>query len=165
MALGAALATSVGAAIVGYVSVRGIDPGAADTAPEAMSFWAIIGKNLGAALLLYSGVCTVGVSTGIAAVLLGGFVGATWSAAVTAVGAATAGGSILWYAPLEMAGLVLAATAGMLPAVALMMRPSSARAVQSYTDALPASLRLLALAAAVLVVAALIEALVIGARG
>jgi len=160
-----ALVTTVGGALVGYFSMKGVTQDAAPGVPVShIAFWTILWRNLGAAMMLYSGVCTVGVSTVIGGLLLGGYVGATWAAAVSAVGAASAGGSIVWYAPLEMLGLVLAAVAGLMPVVAMLGRPPTTPRLRAYSDALPTSLRMLAIAVAVLVAAAFLETLVIGSR-
>jgi uncharacterized membrane protein SpoIIM required for sporulation len=162
--LAVALATTVGGVVIGFLSIRGASQGELIAGPSHMSFWAIIGRNLSTALLLYSGVCTAGVTTLLAGVLLGGYVGATFGAAVTAVGLARAAGSILWYAPLEMVGLLLAAVAGLTPVVTMLVRRPGSPRFRTYTDSLAASLRLGALAAAVLVVAAILEAILIGYR-
>ncbi len=169
MTLALALVTTVGGTLVGYFSMKSVTPQAPQDAAQVVpvshvTFWTILGRNLGAAITLYSGVCTVGVSTLLAGLLLGGYVGATWAAAVSAVGAARAGGSIVLYAPLEMSGLLLAAAAGLMPVVAMLSRAPTTSRLRAYTDALPTSLRALAVSGAVLVAAAFLETLVIGSR-
>ncbi|WP_448060442.1 stage II sporulation protein M [Cellulomonas hominis] len=164
-ALAAALVTTVSGFLVGYLSLRGVVQEAQP--PEsaaAAGLWTILGRNVGTAALLYSGVCTLGSSSLIAGLLLGGYVGATWAAAVSAVGVAGAGGSIMWYAPVEMLGLAVAAAAGLFPVVAMFARREQVSRRRAYAEALTGSLQLLATAVVLLLIAAFIESLVIGMR-
>ncbi len=168
--LAAALGTALVGCSLGYASLRGVVTDASSILggssqaflPTAMS---IAVKNLATALLLYSGVSTLGVSTLVAMLFLSGYVGATFSTAVSSVGVAVAAGSIALYAPLEMCGLLVAATAGLMPASAVLTRPADASRSRAYLSCLPPSLRVLCAGGVVIIVAAAVEAAVIVSRG
>lgn len=163
-ALVAAPVVALTGAALGYLSLRGSHGGTADAVTSSATFGEILARNVPAALLLFSGVATAASSTVVALLLLGGYVGATFATAATAVGTASALGSIASYAPLELAALLLAAVGGLLPAAAVTGRPEPVRRRDAYAAALPPSLGLLLLSIALLVVAAAVEALVIHGR-
>ncbi|MCH1884193.1 stage II sporulation protein M [Agrococcus sp. ARC_14] len=127
---------------------------------------AIAVRNLGAIAILAGGAATCGLLTVLAVAIVGIGVGWGGAAAVAALGAAETVSRIAPYIVFELTGVALAAVAGLLPAVhallaAMRRRPSPFRA---YTDALGTSLALGGIAAALIVVAALVEAIVIGAH-
>ncbi|MFE7315784.1 stage II sporulation protein M [Streptomyces sp. NPDC057555] len=133
------------------------------------SFVAILVRNTGAALLLFSGVITAGFSTVIALGLMAAYIGATFGAAAGMVGFQEALTSIALYAPLEFLGLLLAASAGLLPLVAgagsaLGGAAHGESPLRSYVDALGPSLKAFGGAVAVILVAAVVESLVITSR-
>jgi uncharacterized membrane protein SpoIIM required for sporulation len=163
-ALVAAPVVAVAAATLGYLSMRGSQGGTADAITSSATFTQILARNVPAALLLFSGVATAGSSTLVALLLLGGYVGATFATAATAVGTLSAFGSIASYAPLELTALLLAAVGGLLPAATVIGRPEAVRRRDAYAAALSPSLGLLLLSIAMLAVAAAVEALVIHGR-
>jgi hypothetical protein len=125
---------------------------------------AILARNLGAAALLYSGVLTGGLSSGVSLAVLSAYVGATAKVGVLNVGAGPVLGSAGWYAGPELLGCLVAAAAGLLPVTAALRarRSGSGGApVRRYLAALPASLRLFAAAVVLLLVAAGLEAALI----
>ena len=169
-ALAAALGTAFIGCSLGYASLRGVVTDASSIlAGPSQAFLptaiAIAMRNLATALLLYSGVSTLGVSTLVALLFFGGYVGATFSTAVSSVGFAVAAGSIAVYAPLEMCGLLVSATAGLMPVSAALTRPTDASRSHAYMSCLPPSLRVLCTGGVVIVVAAALEAAVIVSRG
>lgn len=78
-------------------------------------FTQILARNLGAALVLYSGVVTLGRTTVIGSGILALYIGATVSLGLNSVGGATLFADVIWYVPFEFLGLVMAATAGLQP--------------------------------------------------
>ncbi|MFE0581568.1 hypothetical protein [Streptomyces sp. NPDC058874] len=82
------------------------DGQAADTA-FADSFGPIVLRNVGAAMLMFSGVLTAG-STVVALGLMAAYIGATFGSAAHAVGFQEALGSIVLYAPLIGRGRLIA---------------------------------------------------------
>ncbi|WDO11364.1 stage II sporulation protein M (plasmid) [Streptomyces murinus] len=165
----AALCTGI---VLGYASLASAGPAdgsSGASAASAASFTAIVVRNTGVAMLLFSGVATAGFSTVITLGLMATYIGATFGAAARVVGVGEALVSIVLYAPLEFVGLLLAATAGTLPVVAAMA--SALRSGQgapsplhAYGTAVGLSLKTFMLAIAVVVVAAAVEATVITSR-
>ncbi|MFE2527579.1 stage II sporulation protein M [Streptomyces sp. NPDC059382] len=171
----AALCTGI---VLGYTSMDpaggsgawvGADGQEADTS-FADSFGPILLRNVGAAMLMFSGVLTAGFSTVVALGLMAAYIGATFGSASHTVGFQEALGSIVFYAPLEFLGLLFAATAGMLPMVAgvanaLRGSTEDGRSpLRVYAESLALSLKTLGIAVAVILVAALVESAVIAAR-
>ncbi|MFC5803114.1 stage II sporulation protein M [Streptomyces formicae] len=171
----AALCTGI---VLGYSSM---DPAGGDGAwagsggqpaeiSFASSFGPILVRNTGAAMLLFSGVLTAGFSTVVALGLMAAYIGATFGAAAHTAGFQEALGSIVLYAPLEFVGLLLAATAGMLPVVvgvanALRSSAEDGRSpLRAYAESVALSLKTLGVAVAVILIAALAESVVIAAR-
>lgn len=125
-------------------------------------------RNLGAVALLAGGAPLLGTLTLIAIPVLGMGLGLSVVAVVEAIGPAETLQRVAPYIAFELAGVVLAAAAGILPTVhalvgALHREPTAAFAI-SYTRALPASLALTVVAALLIVLAAWIEAIVISAH-
>jgi uncharacterized membrane protein SpoIIM required for sporulation len=168
-----ALVTLCAGAVVGYATFSGrsgFGTGHPDSASFARSLALIVPRNLAAASLLFSGVLTGGFSTVVGLGLLAMYIGATFGAAAGNVGALDAFTSIAAYAPVEFLGLLLAATAGLMPVVSFMYtavtgsRPGRPGAFGTYVETVSASLRVFALAVVVIVVAATVESVVIAAR-
>lgn len=142
--------------------------GAADT-----SWWSVWGRilvvNLPALCLAFSGVVTGGMSTLIAWPLTSIYIGATMRTASTELGLGEVIGTIWVYAPGEFAALLIAAAAGLMPAAAAaraaLFERGELSPVQQYIRAVPRALKTFFVAAAVLVVAALIESIVITSKG
>ena len=119
---GASAATlALGAWLVGFLTV---DPTWAASTLSGSRDWSHVGArhiltvNLACALLLYSGVVSAGLSALAGVVWTGAYVGATMQVGVTNVGAGPMLDRVVWYLPLELAGLLLAATAGFYPLAA-----------------------------------------------
>lgn len=126
-------------------------------------FLQILGRNLGAALVLYSGVVTLGLTTLLGSGILALYIGATMSLGMNSAGSNLLG-DVIWYVPFEFLGLVMAATAGFQPvaglarSLALKDKPST---VSSFVDDIARSLGTLLLAVALIVVGAAVEAILI----
>lgn len=128
--------------------------------------FAIAARNLGAIALLWGGAATGGMLTVVAIAVLG--VGVGWGATAV-VGALGLGETITRIAPyivFELAAVAIAAIAGLLPAVHLLLVAARRRAVpfREYSRALGTSLALGCVAGALIIVAAAVEAIVIGAH-
>lgn len=128
--------------------------------------FAIAARNLGAIAMLVGGAATGGLLTVVAVAVVGIGIGWGGAAVIAALGVAETALRIGPYIVFEFTAVVLATVAGMLPAVhallvAVRRRPAPFRA---YTDALGTSLALGCVAAALIVVAAVVEAIVIGAH-
>jgi uncharacterized membrane protein SpoIIM required for sporulation len=143
------------------------------TGGESSPWWSvwvrILLVNLPALCLAFSGVVTAGISTLIAWPLTSVYIGATMRAASTELGLGEVIGTIWVYAPGEFAALLIAAGAGLMPAAAAARSAFSdggdLSPMQQYTRAIPTALKTFGVAAAVLVVAALIESIVITSKG
>lgn len=133
-------------------------------------FLEIFTRNMGAGLLLFSGVLTGGLSTLIGLTLIAAYVGATLSVAANGVGFMEAAGSIIFYAPLEFAGLLIIATAGFWPGQRAMREIFSPTLVKAgvfatYIGSLKDSMKVLFAGSAVLFLAAIVESAIIALRG
>src|SRR4029453_8034716 len=95
---------------------------AGDSPLFAPEFLHILARNVGAALVLYSGVVTLGLTTLIGSGILALYVGATVSLGVHSVGGTALIADVIWYVPFEFLGLILAATAGFQPVAGLANR-------------------------------------------
>ncbi len=135
---------------------------------------AIGGGNLATVLLLFSGVVTGGLTTVVAALLVATFVGATLHVGVAASGWDLLG-QVGAYAPLEFAGMLLAAAAGLVPVVSAALPPRPATGATAttavgpgaparYVAAVGPALVLLVPAVALVALGAVVEALVVSAR-
>jgi uncharacterized membrane protein SpoIIM required for sporulation len=169
------LAIFVAGAVVGYASIGPIwaadslGPATPDPARIGPPMWVIVVRNTGALMLLYSGVLTLGVTSLLAMVMVSGYIGATMAVAVWNQGLGRLFAETGMYAPIEFAGLVLAAGAGLYPTVVLASatfadRDGRATPVARYLDAVRTSLKILACGFVLIVVAAAIEALVLALR-
>lgn len=122
-------------------------------------------RNLAAVALLAAGAPTMATLTLLAVVVLGTGLGLSGAAVLAALGPAETLARVGPYLGFELAAVVLATAAGLLPTVHAVIetggRRPSVRFPTAYARALPASLALTALAAALVVVAACIEAVVI----
>lgn len=136
-------------------------------------WWSVWGRilmvNLPALCLAFSGVVTFGISTLIAWPLTAIYIGATMRTAATELGLSDVIGTIWVYAPGEFTALLIAAGAGLMPAAAAaraaLFGKGNLTPMQQYTRAIPKALKTFTVAAAVLVVAALIESIVITSKG
>ncbi len=130
---------------------------------------AIAARNLGAIALLASGAPLLGTLTAIGVAVLGLGLGLSGAAVVTALGAAETLQRVAPYIAFELAGVLLATAAGILPTVhalgAVARRGTAVPFPTAYADAMPGSLALALVAAALVVVAACIEAIVIAHHG
>ncbi|WP_104125841.1 stage II sporulation protein M [Cryobacterium sp. Y57] len=134
---------------------------------ETTEFWpvlqAILSQNLAAALLAFSGVATAGLSTLFGISLTSLWVGASFHAVQVELGAAEVVIRVLPYAGIEFAGILLAATAGLLPAVVFVAERFryAPRQRYTYTSSVPGTLRLFLVAVLLITMGALVEAAVI----
>ena len=127
-------------------------------------FVQILTRNVGAALVLYSGIATLGLTTLVGAGILALYVGATVSLGVHSVGGGNLLADVIWYVPFEFLGLVMAATAGFQPTAGLVQRLAFKRepaTVASFIQDTARSLGTLLIALALIVLGAAIEAIVI----
>lgn len=165
-AMTALLLSGVGVAVgYGSFTTGGGDPAgerfALDSTGLAL-FAEITGRNAGAALLLFSGVATLGSTTVLGLVFVSAWVGAGVHAISDETGLTSVDPLVLAYLPLEFGGLLLAGVAGLLPLVAVVRRflaadPSTA----PRSPVTPTALRLLALGVVLIVLGAAVETFVI----
>lgn len=169
-ALAIAGLVAAGGAVLGF---RAIDPswaaeslGAGKGALGNLGFPEIIVRNGSAALLLYSGVVTLGVSTLGVLTMTSVYVGATMSVGVTNSGVAGLIGDTGLYIPFEFSGMLLGAAAGLYPFVRALSSDRTANRGfgASYLDSLAGSLRLLGVALGLVLVGAAIEAALLSVR-
>lgn len=174
-----AVAVSLGLLVVGFNIGYAIAP-TQDAATRITtagtwlsSFAGILMRNVGALFLIFSGSVTGGLVTLLAWPLVAVYIGATWKLSEAVLGRSEALSIVLWYAPLEFAALALAAAAGLLPMIAMVVSALSSTSsiaigrrplLTTYLRAIPSSLILLYLAGSALVCAAAIEATVIEIR-
>jgi len=129
---------------------------------------AILLRNLGVVMFLYSGVATFGLTSIISTGMLSVYIGATMAVGASNVGAGSLVGATGLYVPFEFTGCLVAATAGLYPTVAALSRifTGSGRASSPgvYIGAFRTSLVVLAWAGALILLAAIIETVVIAAR-
>lgn len=168
LALGAVVAaTAAPAAALAARNAAALAAGDLDTAVLAgdREAGAIAVRNLGAIALLAAGAPTLGTLTVVAGVVLGTGLGLSGAAVLAALGPAEALARVGPYIAFELAAVVLAAAAGLLPTVHAVIvtaaRRSEVRFLAAYGRALPTSLALTLVAAALVVIGACIEAVVI----
>lgn len=124
---------------------------------------AILANNGAAALGLFSGVVTFGLSTLALTVLLGLFTGAVFSGAAAALGADGAAQVFMPYFIFEGLGLVVATVAGILPLAKVVTsvvspgRKTFRRVWAVYLSAIGQTVGLVALSAALLAIGAALE--------
>lgn len=160
------LAVTVAGAAVGY---RAFSPAVDASGPAALlestEFWpalrAVLAQNLGAALLAFSGVVTAGLSTLLGISLTSIWVGATFHAVQAELGTTEVLTRAVPYVGLEFAGIVLAATAGLLPAVVLVTGRFRTAPRHTYVSSIAGALRLFLAAVVLIAIGGVIEASVI----
>lgn len=146
--------------------------GGADTADflagaeGAAAFWSILSTNIGAAALLCSGMITAGVGSLLGMLVVSVGVGGFAAAGVSRHGWAAVVEAVWMYAPLEFAGLIAAAAAGILPLLAALVPAleEGAGPAQRYVRALARTWPLIATSVVLLVIAATVEMAVISRR-
>jgi uncharacterized membrane protein SpoIIM required for sporulation len=171
---GLLLSTAVGMALVAFAGYAALDVSwiAENKTFEKSPLYSggfdqILLRNLGAALVLYSGVVTLGLTTLVAGGILALYVGATVALGVNSVGVAQLLADVAWYVPFEFSGLVLAAAAGLQPAFGaarLVLLHKGKISLTSLQRDLSASLRTLSVGSAFITVAAVIESVLISLR-
>jgi uncharacterized membrane protein SpoIIM required for sporulation len=128
----------------------------------------ILIQNLGTVMFLYSGVLTLGLTSILSVGMLSAFVGATMSVGISNVGGLQMMAHTGAYIPLEFGGCVVAAAAGLYPALTLLARVFNDNAdtnvLGTYLNAVYTSLKVLGCAVALILTAAAIEATVIAVR-
>lgn len=171
MAAGVAASVFAIAAGVSFSALRSIHanppgPGLSHGGGFLPQLLAILSHNLPAAAFLYSGVATAGISSLVGVALVGSFVGASTAGSAAAVGLGASVASVVGYAPVEFVGLLLAASAGLMPALCALhsRRIPDGSFVRSYVDSVPRSLAVFSSGLIVLVFAAVIEAALIVIR-
>ncbi|MFT3861443.1 stage II sporulation protein M [Micropruina sp.] len=157
--VGASAALTIG---VGHGSAGSAVGSDAGVLPEAgwETFTTILLRNSAVALGLFSGAVTLGITTGVFLLLVGGMLG--WSMAISAAALGVAETLLRsWaYTPLELAGFVLAGAAGLIPLFAVVGRATGNTAARG--ESLPRALRTFVVALSVLVLAAGVETASIG---
>jgi uncharacterized membrane protein SpoIIM required for sporulation len=128
----------------------------------------ILVQNISVLMLLYSGVLTLGLTSLLGMVMVAAFVGATMAVGVSNSGIRQLAVETAAYAPMEFAGLVVAAAAGLYPVIAMAGRVFADEArlelLGTYLRALRTSLKILACATGLIVVAAVVESVVLAVR-
>ncbi|SDE21013.1 stage II sporulation protein M [Glycomyces harbinensis] len=166
VALLVSLTVFITGALVGYHSLSGLElfTEGGDGGHD-QSLAGIVGQNLGAAMLLYSGVVTLGISSLLGLGMTSAFVGATMAVAVDNAGWGEVIGTAWAYAPIEFGGCVVAAAAGLYPVLSVIGKVFAAEErlalLSTYARGLVDSLKLLALAVAMILFAGLVELVVI----
>lgn len=167
LALLVSLTVFITGALVGYHSLSGLElfADSAEGGGHDQSLAGIVGQNLGAAMLLYSGVVTLGISSLLGLGMTSAFVGATMAVAVDNSGWGEVAGTAWAYAPIEFGGCVVAAAAGLYPVLSVIRKVFAAEErlalFSTYVRGLVDSLKLLALAVAMILLAGLVELVVI----
>ncbi|UBH25112.1 hypothetical protein KW076_02660 [Micrococcus porci] len=173
LALAAVLAAllALAGAAVGHSAAGSLPAGLLGGPHTSDADWTltgILGRNLGAALLVFGGVVTGGALTAVTLPLVGVWVGATLRLALDAAGWEGAVGATVLYAPLEFAGVLLAAVAGLVPLAAALLRPRDADVVPGplsrYLGALPSACLLIGCALLLITAAGVVEHLVVSGR-
>ena len=125
-------------------------------------FVQILGRNVSAALLLFSGFVLFGATTVMGLMFIGTWVGAGFQAMSSETGLSNLSPLVLLYLPFEFVGLLAAGAAGLIPLVAFLRR-SFARddAVIDRRPGHGPALKLLGVASLLIVAGALLETFVI----
>ncbi|RMI13878.1 stage II sporulation protein M [Cellulomonas triticagri] len=121
----------------------------------------ILGQNLGAVLLAFTGAMTWGLGTIAALLTTSAWVGATAHAVIAEIGAQEVVARVLPYVLLEFGGLLLAAAGGLYPVVVLVGSLFRGRPRPPFAVALRTSLGLLLTGMLLVVVGAVVEAALI----
>jgi uncharacterized membrane protein SpoIIM required for sporulation len=132
-------------------------------AGDVATFWMILLRNSTVALGLFSGAVTLGISTGVFLLLVGGMLGWSVTISIAALGLAETVARCWAYTPVERLGFALAGAAGLTPAFGWLRRMDGATLPAG--GGLSRALRTLALALVVLVVAAALETVSIALTG
>jgi len=174
----AAIAVALGAAALVLLGTAGlafqlIDPSwfeTSDVHRRAASLYpsttqGIFARNLGSLLLLYSGTCTLGMTSVFSAAAVGGYLGAFVKLEVAATGWGDALHRTGAYSVFEITGFLVACTAGLVPIVSAALRPGHTlgETARRYWSALSTSFNLLIVAVLLVLVGAVVESSVIGA--
>ncbi len=135
-------------------------------AEGAEAFWVILSTNIGAAALLCSGMASAGVGSLLGMLVVSGGVGGFAAAGASRHGWTAVVEAVWAYAPLEFAGLIAAAAAGVLPLLAALVPAleEGAGPTQRYVRALARTWPLIGASVALLVIAATVEVAVISTR-
>lgn len=129
------------------------------------AFVGVVAVNAPALALLYSGALTVGTVTLIAWPILAIYIGATLRASMNLIGAEKVFSTIWVYAPLEFIAMSIGASAGLMPLLSALWTAffpqSEERPLRAYLGEIPRTLRMIAIALGLMLLAAAIEASVI----
>lgn len=172
----------VRASVTAAVSLAGVGVAVGVTAFDATAetggpvftltgaWWSVLGeiliRNLSAALLLFSGVATVGLTTVVGLLFTAIWVGAGFQAMLASGGLESLSPMVLTYIPLEFGGVLIAAVAGLLPlghALSNFTGDESQRHVGVFSHA-PEALKWLSVSVGLICLGAAIEVLVIVTR-
>jgi uncharacterized membrane protein SpoIIM required for sporulation len=174
VALLASLIVFGGGATLGYSSIsadwaaRSMTMGGAGNPILGGSFLGILFQNLTAAMLLYSGVLTLGLTSVLGMGLVSAYIGATVAVGIHNVGAGQILGDTGTYVFLEFGGCIVAAAAGFYPIVkaagAILGDGATTAVIGVYVNAFHTSLKIFAWAVGLILAAAAIEATVIAIR-
>ncbi|MEX3610858.1 stage II sporulation protein M [Rothia sp. LK2588] len=159
--------------VAGYLLLDNNSLASAIEPQKSPSYFSSVGHilqtNVPTALSLFAGVITLGVAALFLLPLVGMFLGASMNVAVSIYGPGEVVARTVLYTPFEIAGFVVAATAGVLPLVVFTRRfiagahsETSRNAPrnsfrQTLHSVLNTSLKLLGLSLVILVVAAFVE--------
>ena len=168
VALALSLALLCAGLAIGFQTDFGADPAKGPSAVR-LSWWdafvGVVAANAPALAILYSGALTIGVATLITWPIIAIYIGATLRASVNLLGAEKVFGTIWVYAPLEFLAMVLGASAGLMPLLSGLrtaFRPASGeRPLRACLGDIPGTLRTIAIALGLMLLAAAIEASVI----
>ena len=173
-ASGLSLGLLISGFLLGYHAMAESPAPAVDSAAVAATpFWdaftGVLARNLPALCLAFSGAVTAGLSTLISWPLVAIYIGSTWHLSEKALGRDQVFAGTGLYAPAEFLALATAAAAGLLPLVSAvwsaLSSAAASRPFRAYLEAVPAALKLLAVAVAILLVAAGVEAAVMAGKG
>lgn len=137
-----------------------VDRGARMSSDFSLLF-PILASNFGAALMLFSGVITLGVLPVLGTIVIGLYAGTVMGASVFTLGVGEAAVRFLPFVLLELVGICMTATAGLLPGAAAVRSSSRGfkTAFLAYLNAFASALRWLAIGGVLLLVGAVIEVL------
>lgn len=133
----------------------GMASGGAGTLPPAdlTTFVTILSRNTAAALGLFSGLLTAGLGTVVFLLLIGVMLGWSIGTAFDVLGVAETLVRAWAYTPFEIAGLIVAGAAGLMPVLHFLRGGR----IRSYVDQFARSFRWLAFALLLIVVGAVVE--------
>lgn len=174
-----AMMLSLALMLAGFIIGFQTDMGTQSESPQPMSpeaglTWLsalgrILGANMPALCLLFSGVITGGASTLIAWPLTAIYIGSTMRLGRTHMGIGEVVASIWIYAPIEFLGLLLGAGAGLIPVAAAirsaLSAPEAAGPLRQYVATFPLTLKIFGISLVLVLAAALLEATVIATKG